>query len=136
MRHTWPCGQVTPSHAAVHLPALQTFPASQVLPAHDASMHRPFSQTSPEAQAKYHVPHLGRQTPRSQTCVPGQVAPLSTVPSQSLSRPSQASVPAVTDCLHFKVVPVTHSLRPAAHTPFMPVSHGVPPPSQVRPEMK
>ena len=127
-------GQVTPLHGPAHTPPWQVWPAAQVTSTQAFSTQSPLTQVSPGAHGNSLELHWGTQMPRSQTCWFGQVALSSTMPSQSLSTPSQTSALALTDALHFSVVPVTHSLRPAAHTPGMPVSQAVPPPAQVRPD--
>src|SRR5450432_688432 len=105
-RHTCPPGHFTPSHGPAHTPPLQVLPASHVTFSQAFSTHSFASlHVSPGAHGNSVLLHGGTQVPRSQTWLLGQGALSSTMPLQSLSRPSQTSALAVTEGLHLSVVP-------------------------------
>src|SRR3954451_9057428 len=131
-RQTCECGQTTPLHGATQVPAMQRVPLAHVTLAHAGSLQRPLTE---HACPTGHACSTQRSThaPRSQTLPAAhRLLPLSTVPSQSLSRPSHVSAPEAVDCTQVSA-PAWHCWMPAEQTPFLPVSHASPPPWQVMP---
>jgi hypothetical protein len=93
--HVWPWGQTTPWHAATQVPVgSHTWSALHVTPRHLGSTHRPvaWSQLSESAHGFSALPQCATHWPLTQMSPAlGHVAPSSTVPSQSSSRPLQTS---------------------------------------------
>jgi hypothetical protein len=83
---------------------------------------------------QWRAPAVHAVVPAAQTpCKPVEHAtlppglPLSTVPSQSSSRPLHVSLAAAWLALH-TMDPLVHAVLPAEHTPCLPVEHETPPP--------
>jgi hypothetical protein len=108
--HTWFALQVTPTHfGSTHMPVVESHESP---PVHGFSRlqkptHCPFEHTSPGV---------------------GQVAPLSTVPSQLSSRPLHVSGCGCTSGLHESDDPCEQTVIPSAHAPSFAVVHGTPAP--------
>ena len=135
--HTWPCGHTTPSQAVAQTPARHTWAEGQVTPTHFGSMQTPLvgSHTRPGSQGFSRLAQRRTQTPSTHTSdAIGQVAPLSTVPSQSSSTPLQTSgAGAVTGWHVGAALPPTHAEIPSAHAPCSPVEQGRPAPLHCTP---